>query len=628
MCKQHSHYSYFQLALIICICCMLLLITACTHLTDPRDQQTQKQDPDQGALAISPTSSPVPGQTQPVQTPHPEPLEEQAEKSTLQYLDPDIVQPLEKEVRDPLLDAQIKTSLSPPQQEALHSEPEINFELDLRDTNLVEKYLHYYTQRHKDMFQTWLERAEQYLPYIRQVFTDKGLPQDLVFLPFAESGFNPRAYSRSGAAGIWQFMPGTARMHDLQVDWWIDERRDPYLSTKAAAEYLHMLYAQFGDWYLALAAYNAGQGRVTRAMNHSGQECFFALQERNYLPRETRNYVPKFIAILKILRNLESLGFKPLNWDAPASAQALDLPPGSDLVSLASTVGLDWSEFMAMNPAFRRSASPPDRTTKLYLPQHLLAQARQYLNDPEAAPYSGLQRYQVSSGDSWWRLSRRFDVPIRELKNINKTDSNLLRPGQWVLIPGKFADGSALSKQKDYSGTYVVQKGDTLWAIARKSGTSVQELRSVNNLHIAGRQLKPGQKLIIPQDKEQETTQQIARRRANYTIQKGDNLWTLARRFNVGLDTLIQANGLQNEHRLQVGQKLYIPDLAHAQGQSAQARARAAHAKLISYQVQKGDSLWVIARKFGVSTRQLLAWNDLNQGSNIYPGDELKIYVD
>ncbi|MFP4479463.1 MAG: LysM peptidoglycan-binding domain-containing protein [Desulfohalobiaceae bacterium] len=546
-------------------------------------------------------------------------------RKSLQNLDSEIVQPLEPELQKPFAEQLFDPILTPSQEKALRTEPEISFELDLRETRVVEQYIQNYTQKNKDMFQAWLKRAEKYLPYIRKVFTDKGLPQDLVLLPFAESGFNPRAYSKSGAAGLWQFMPGTARTFDLDVDWWIDERRDPYKSTHAAADYLNMLYTQFGDWYLVLAAYNAGQGRVSRAISRSGQECFFDLQERKHLPQETRNYVPKFMAILKIMRSLESLGFQSVSWDAPAQEHSLELPPGSDLQALASATGLEWSKFLDLNPAFRRSASPPDRKSKVYLPQELLAQAREHLQDPSATPYSGLRRYQVSSGDSWWSISRRFDVPIKELKRMNQTQSNTLQPGQSVLIPAKAQSDEHLAQGKDFTGSYTVQKGDSLWKIAHSAGTSVKELQAANNLQQG--HIKPGQKLRIPASKK-ERTRQIAQRRANYTVHKGDSLWSLARKFGVSQQTLIQANGLLNQSRLQVGERLYIPDLGQEREQQAKDKASAAHAELINYQVQKGDNLWEIARKFGVSTKQLLTWNEMSPGSNIYPGDQLKIYLE
>ncbi|MGM0423354.1 MAG: LysM peptidoglycan-binding domain-containing protein [Thermodesulfobacteriota bacterium] len=595
------------------------MLFSCSHIAQNSPEQ------DQGSAAIQKELLKLPAQEDSDSKGGLRAIQDMQEAEALQDLDPDIMQPLEPELQKPLAEQPFQPLVTPSQEQALHKDAEINFELDLQETRVVEQYIQHYTQENKQTFQNWIERAERYLPYIRKVFTEKGLPQDLVFLPFAESGFNPRAYSKSGAAGLWQFMPGTARTFDLDVDWWIDQRRDPYLSTHAAADYLNMLYAQFGDWYLVLAAYNAGQGTVSRAMSHSGQECFFDLQERKYLPEETRNYIPKFMAILKIMRNLDDLGFQSVNWEAPAQEHALELPPGSDLQALASATDLSWSEFLELNPAFRRSASPPDRKSKVYLPQELLAQAKEHLQNPDAAPYSGLQRYQVRSGDSWWSISSRFDVPIRELKRLNQTQSDMLRPGQSVLIPGQAQSGKDLAQGKDFSGSYTVQNGDTLWEIARKTDSSVQDLRAANDLQQG--HIKPGQKLRIPGN-EQEKTQQIARRRANYTVQKGDSLWSLARKFGISQETLVQANGLQDQSSLQIGEKLYIPDLDQEEAQKAKNQASAAHAELINYQVQKGDNLWEIARKFGVSTKQLLTWNELSPSSRIHPGDQLKIYVD
>lgn len=539
-------------------------------------------------------------------------------------------EPLEAEVKEEpaaSINATVK-DLTIAEKEALESEPEIDFDLDVHECETMQRYFHFYTREKRETFQRWLKRAESYLPYIRKIFTQKGLPQDLVFLPFAESGFNPRAYSRAGAAGLWQFMPATGRLYDLRVDWWIDERRNPYKSTHSATKYLSKLYNQFDDWYLALAAYNAGEGRVARGLRKSGTDNFYDLADtRYYLHRETRNYVPKFQAILKIVRNLKSLGFEPINWEADPEPAKIEVKGGTDLLALAKACNMSWDEFRRLNPAFRRLVSPPGVDVSVYLPEAKHAQAKKYLAKPGSRPYEGFHRYQVRKGDSWWKISRRYGVPISVLKKMNKSRSNIIRPGQWVMVPGKKAASAASTGTYALSseGTYSVRRGDTLWDISRNFGVSVAKLKQANNLAHA-KSLRQGQKLSIPGKSDKAKTHSIAQRRANYTIQKGDTLWDLSRKFGVSLSTLIQANGLYSGKKLQIGQKLYIPDRSAQESKIAKQKAEKAHSKLVKYRVRSGDNLWSIAHKFGVSTKQLQAWNDLPNGL-IHPGDRIKVYV-
>ncbi|MFW5900073.1 MAG: LysM peptidoglycan-binding domain-containing protein [Desulfovermiculus sp.] len=531
----------------------------------------------------------------------------------------DQAQPLEKEVTEsPRSQSANATVLTPQEIQALQTEPEIDFELDIKETDILEDYFISYTQESHHVFQKWLKRAEPYLPYIRKVFTEHGLPQDLVFLPFAESGFNPMAYSRSGAAGMWQFMPATGRMFGLESDWWIDERRDPYKSTRAAAEFLKKLYAQFDDWYLVLAAYNAGDGHVARAMRRSGQSDYFDLADKEQLHNETCRYVPKFLAVLKIVRNLEKLGFEPLNWDESAEPDSVTVPPGTDLTGLADAAGLSWSRFKALNPAFRRSAAPPDKEYHIYLPDNKLAAAQKYISQTKHTASKGVHRYRIRSGDSWWQISKRFDIPLAELKKFNQTSSDVLRPGEWVLIPGAGRDDAQDPGAGTGSG-YMVKSGDTVWGIAQKLGISVTSLKEANP-EIAAARLPVGKRLKLPG---QATTRRIASSRSNYEVRSGDTLWSIARRFDLSLSSLVQANGLNQDRPLKVGTKLYIPDMNSAQ--QAQAR-QTAQKNRTHYQVKKGDNVWSIARKFGVSAQKVLKWNKLSSRDVISPGDTLTIY--
>ncbi|WP_081859146.1 LysM peptidoglycan-binding domain-containing protein [Desulfohalovibrio reitneri] len=485
----------------------------------------------------------------------------------------------EGERLDPELAAEapeIPQELTPQQEKVLEEKTsELEFELDVKETETFVRYFKYFTARDSQgrstrgrrAFERWLERARPYLPYVREVIRQRGLPEDLIFLPFAESGYNPKAYSRAGAAGMWQFMPFTGRKYGLEVDWWIDQRRDPYKATHSAVDYLTRLHEMFDDWHLALAAYNAGEGRVGRAIKRSGCNDYFEMTEsRRYLPRETRNYVPKILAILKIVKNLEELGFKPIDWNYDPKLKAVDVPGGTDLLAMADASGVPWKEFERLNPAYRRTVSPPDITTKARLPQDKIQPALAYLEKPESRPYAGYSRYKVRSGDSWWRISRRFHVPIAVLKQVNKRYSNLLKPGQWLTIP---AQGKALAVD-----------------------TSVEK------------------------------TRQVAKRRANYTVCSGDTLWEIARAHQISLSSLKQANGLTSGRYLRVGQKLYIP------GGVVGGSSGSGDLREITYQVRRGDTIWAIARRYNVNPSHLLSWNNLTRHSIIRPGQELTIKVD
>jgi membrane-bound lytic murein transglycosylase D len=606
----------------------------------------------------------------------------------------DLIEPLDEEVTKPPPHDNA-TGLDEPMPAKDKEKSEVDFELSLCDTQTMQDYYHYYSRKKHRVFQRWLDRAEPYLPYIRKKIRQAGLPEDLIFLPFAESGFNPWAYSHAGAAGLWQFMPGTGRRYGLRVDWWIDERRNPFEATEAAIEHLKVLYDQFGDWSLVLAAYNAGRGRVSRALSRSGEDSYFGLiRSRRYLCRETRYYVPKFHAILKIVRNLEQLGFDPIEWDAPKEPATVSIDGGTNLLALARSVGMEWSEFRHRNPMFRRTVSPPEQKHAVYLPRNKVQTALAHLKEQKNTPNSGLQRYRVRQGDSWWRLSRRFNVPIRVLKQINNTRSDFLRSGQWVFLPvspqqmrkarakpsfeGTYtvrrgdtlweiarltgasvhalrrandlhADAKRLQvgqkltvpakanrkEQKKIAGnsTYTVRRGDSLWEIARKSGTSVAALRRANGLAAGSRRLQVGQTINIPEASEQERsskekTREIARRRANYEVRKGESLWEISRRFGVSVATLVKANGIDNARHVRAGTKLFVPDLTHEQAERSREQAQASHARLVKYRVRKGDSIWSIARRFGVSTDEIMAWNDLGARDLIHPGDKLKIYLE
>jgi membrane-bound lytic murein transglycosylase D len=491
--------------------------------------------------------------------------------------------PADAEALDPEVAATPDTEgdLTQTEQAVLNARFGLLFDLEDHDTEEVQKYFTYFNHKARKTMERWLERSQPYLPYVRRVFTKYGLPQDLVLLPFTESGYNVRAYSWAGAGGMWQFMKGTGRLYGLKADWWIDERRDPYKSTDAAARHLRDLYDRFGDWYLALAAYNAGEGKISRALKLAGCDDFFELTEKNgrlsrraRLKTETKHYVPKFIAISKIFQNLDTLGFEPVSWDMEESVVPVTVPGGTDLLALAGAGGMSWKEFHDLNPAFRRQVSPPHMEATAYLPTAKADTMMAYLADPGSRPYAGYTRHRVRSGDSWWLISKRYHVPVAVLKKVNDTRSNTLHPGQFVMVPGSDS-GRAVA--------------------ASSSSTSRSKTRA------------------------------IASQRGNYVVRSGDTLWSISRKFGTTVSTIKRSNGMRS-NTLKAGQKLYIPNNSDVANKQAVKDAGAV-AQLVRYKVRRGDNLTAIARKFGVTVNDLREWNALNSKGTIYTGQRLKVYV-
>ena len=359
------------------------------------------------------------------------------------------------------------------------------------------------------------------------MFKERGLPEELVYLAFIESGYNPQAVSRSGAAGVWQFMPFTGRRFGLHCDWWIDERRDPYAASAAAATYLAKLHDMFGDWSLAIAAYNAGEGKIGRAVAACGARNFFELHRLNHtlpedkrLKEETLYYVPRFIAMVKIANNFELLGYGPVKFNKPPAVARVTVKGGTDLSSLAQAAGMSWETFQLHNPAFRRQGTPPGRSCKVYVPAQSVATVRTYLSGPRST-LAAYRPYTVVRGDSWSRIANRFGVTVGTLKNVNNARSNLLLPGQRVVVPGSHTPTTVVAKapaprvetsynrnnsyaSKRYSprtvaasSPYRVRTGDTLYSLSKRFGCSVNSLMRANNFATPS-ELMAGKAIRIP----------------------------------------------------------------------------------------------------------------------------------
>ena len=381
---------------------------------------------------------------------------------------------------------------------------------------MVDKWVHYFTGRGRPTFERWLERSGRYMDSMKAILEKEGVPTDLVHVVFVESGFNPQARSVASAVGPWQFIRGTANLFGLKVNSWVDQRKDPEASTVAAARYLKHLHGLFNSWPLALASYNAGEGAVGRAIKRQGTRDFWSLR----LPEETRNYVPKFMAVLAISRDPSRYGFDRVAIAEPLAFDEVTIPGPVDLRALAEACGTDVAKIRDLNPQFLRSAAPAQgNEVTLRVPDGAGEELMESLADgsltlPKVSTPAdpAVLRHKVKRGESLKALSLRYGVPAAKIARYNKLGKSArLRVGRTLRIPigvagdgasSRVASGKSPGKGKAAtaaakSRTVHVKRGQTLSGIASAHGISVAELRRANGLS-ARASLQAGQRLKIP----------------------------------------------------------------------------------------------------------------------------------
>ena len=329
---------------------------------------------------------------------------------------------------------------------------------------------------------------------IEKALADEGLPKGLAYLPVIESGYSTTMTSRAGARGMWQFMGETAREYGLRVDWWVDERADPERSTKIAAQYIKDLYRQFNDWPLALAAYNGGPGRIQRALASNSVSTFWELCDLGAIPKETRGYVPTFYATLAIASDPATYGFKLAKPDDTSVAR-VELQGPLSLKYLAQVAGVDADTLRDINPALRRGIVPPGRAS-VRVPAKaadaIVARAASLRSEDTDLTICS---YRLREGDSLKKLAHSLGVNVDELVAMNDLRSpSRVGEGDSVYLPVRARDlGTLLNAEAVY---YAVEKGDTLYSIAKKYDLTVDELRDLNDISHREK-LHRGQKLRV-----------------------------------------------------------------------------------------------------------------------------------
>ncbi len=402
------------------------------------------------------------------------------------------------------------------------------FDIPIVMNPLVENFIHYYQTTGRKQFSIWLARSERYIPMMRKVLKEHGLPTDLVYLAMIESGFNPRAYSNRRASGPWQFIPGTGRKYGLRVNYWIDERRDPEKSTIAAARYLKDLYDQFESWHLAAAAYNCGEGKLSRAIKRYKTEDYWQLIRHHYLKRETRMYVPQMIAAALIAKEPEKYGFTNIQYQEPLKYEEAKVPGGVPLRDIAKACHCNAQTLQMLNPELIRRCTPPYvKHFEIKIPkgtkQILAMNVGRLRPIVKATSHGWVQTHVVRRGDTLYELSLKYHVRVSDLRYLNHIRGNLLHIGQRLLIPaGRLRhrphrmyaqrDSRHAKNQKrrsaKYAGhrprhkryreiVYVVRKGDNLWSIARSFNIHVRDICRLNPHVNPSTLLRPRDKLKL-----------------------------------------------------------------------------------------------------------------------------------
>jgi membrane-bound lytic murein transglycosylase D len=372
----------------------------------------------------------------------------------------------------------------------------------------VENHLEYFKTRGRDVFQLWLDRSARYIPVMKGIFREKNLPEDLVYVAMIESGFNPYAVSWARAVGPWQFMPATGKLYGLKIDWWIDERKDPIKSTNAAAEHLKDLHNLFGSWPLALASYNAGAGKVQRAVLRTRSDDFWDLKASRYIRKETKNYVPRYMAATIIAKNPGAYGFIVSQYE-PYKFDEVVVEESTDLRLIARCAECTYAELKELNPELRRWVTPP--LYSRYTVRIPAGKKEKFLTNYAAIPPEQKikwERHEVRKGETLAGLAKQYNTTPQAIRDINGLRKNRIVPGKHVLIPldinSKTQDMSYLTPEqgsKQQQILYRVRRGETLTKIARRHNVTVADIREWNKG--IGSTVRAGQKIKLVVDVDQ-----------------------------------------------------------------------------------------------------------------------------
>ena len=455
------------------------------------------------------------------------------------------------------------------------------YQLDLSIENRRIKSQRDWYARHQQYLDRVVARGERYLYHITQAIEKHGLPMELALLPIVESAFDPFAYSHGRASGIWQFIPSTGKRFGLDQNWWYDGRRDVVASTEAALNYLEYLNKRFkGDWLLALAAYNSGEGNVHKAIRRNRSRGkptdYWSLD----LPRETKAYVPKLLGLAQLINNPQDYNINLAALSNKPFFDRFNVDSQIDLAQAATLAGISLDDLYLLNAGYNQWATPPDGPHFINIPAKHAAQFKHALANLPAEDRVNWRRYKIRKGDTLGTIAMHHKTTKTVLKQVNQLRNNNIRAGDALFIP-------VASKTADY---YALSEAQRKQAKLNKTKTG-----QLKNWH---------------------------------TVQSGDSFWDISRQYGIGIRTLARWNGMATRDTLKVGQKLVFWTDPLKLADSTSSSTNRQIIRKINYRVRKGDSLARIANKFNISISNIEAWNNINRKKYLQPNQKLVLHVD
>ena len=450
----------------------------------------------------------------------------------------------------------------------------VEYDIPTSDDERVGQWVDYLTTRGRGWYARWLARSTRYVPIFWPILEQYDLPKDLIYLSMIESGFSTSAYSWAHASGPWQFIPGTGRRFGLKVGFWVDERRDFIKSTHAAAKYLSALHARFGHWYLAFAAYNAGPGRVSRAIRRTGSDDFWRISRTRRLKRETKHYVPKLLAAAQIAKQPEAYGFNEVEYLPPLKWDTLSIDTSTDLKTLARACKLEGPEPLeTLNPELRCGVTPPGQTYSLRVPAGAEPDCKAGLAALKPSERYTFRYYELDSKDDLAKIAVKFSTTATAIASFNELKGGRLEGYDELVVPVKLSDAGRVpivppprrryrpSKYGPGATRIVIHRvrpGDSLWRIARRYRVSIRKLRLWNGLWRTNT-LRIGQKLRIHGGRGRVPGQRrVVRGARRHRVRAGESLWSIAVRHGTSVARLCKLNGIKRSDKLRIGRVLRV----------------------------------------------------------------------